>query len=152
MGCNIHFGVQIRVFSVEDGSEFVTVCRGFEYSDYDLFALLAGVRNYHNVTPLSQPRGLPKDLGLCKLEGEGNISLVADEEHRYHPKKTYNNWHSSAAIWMGVHSHTWFTLNEFDNFKCENELFMDFLNEIRNYCKTYCIATTEIRFVIGFDG
>jgi len=39
--------------------------------DYEFFAILAGVRNFHGVTPLAQPRGLPSDLSeFIKAESE----------------------------------------------------------------------------------
>lgn len=40
--------------------------------NYELFAILANVRNAHNITPIALPKGLPKD--------------VSDEIHRYFEK------------------------------------------------------------------
>jgi hypothetical protein len=59
--------------------------------NYDLFALLAGVRNYHLANPISFPRGLPSDV----------TSEVLRESDR-----------------MGSdgHSHSWLSLREVTEF------------------------------------
>lgn len=76
MGCDIHSYVEVRKdgrwqranpeFKLEDwqvkrlGKE--TGVRGpFDWRSYGVFGFLAGVRNYSEIPPLSEPRGLPKD-------------------------------------------------------------------------------------------
>lgn len=56
MGTDIHGGLYTKL------SDGVPWCRVVEIEDkrnYTLFSILAGVRNYHNITPISEPRGLP---------------------------------------------------------------------------------------------
>lgn len=59
------------------------------YNDrnYSLFAALADVRNYDNITPLDKPRGLPKDVSR----------KVHEESMKWGPDG---------------HSHSWFTAKE----------------------------------------
>lgn len=45
---------------------------------YFLFALLANVRNYDNLTPMSEPRGIPEDACRCTKEA---YELWKDEAH-----------------------------------------------------------------------
>jgi len=46
--------------------------RVYRDRDYTLFACLAGVRNYGNITPIDEPRGLPPDVS-------DYVRMVADE-------------------------------------------------------------------------
>lgn len=82
MGCDIHFYVERRVDGVwatadkwtnEHGYKHVPYADEF-YSDrsYGLFAVLAGVRNSHDVTPIAEPRGVPADACPEYLEASGD--------------------------------------------------------------------------------
>lgn len=77
MGCDIHGFLQDRRY----GDEQVSIVP--HSRNYTLFAALAGVRNYDEITPLCEPRGLPADF-------------VYDEDK-------YD---------LGDHSFTWLTLKE----------------------------------------
>jgi hypothetical protein len=55
MGCDIHIHSEIKVNGVWHHYAQPDVGR-----NYDLFAKMAGVRNY-NIQPIDQPRGLPED-------------------------------------------------------------------------------------------
>ena len=55
--------------------------------DYSLFAVLADVRNYADVTPIAPPRGLPKDVSDVTREASDRYGIDG-------------------------HSHSWFTLKE----------------------------------------
>lgn len=59
MGCDIHGFVRVRSHKAGPWHFVSTVPSGRNYA---LFALLAGVRNYDEATPISEPRGLPDDL------------------------------------------------------------------------------------------
>lgn len=60
MGCDIHAFAEKKI---EGGYVHVHLHPPlFDWRWYGLFAFLAGVRNYSAVTPIAQPRGLPKDL------------------------------------------------------------------------------------------
>jgi hypothetical protein len=42
-------------------SQVETVDNPFEYQSYPIAAFIAGIRNYHEVTPIAEGRGLPSD-------------------------------------------------------------------------------------------
>lgn len=68
MGCDIHIQAQRQ-----DGDKWVEI-RGkfgsepypsevpFDWRSYGVFGFLANVRNYSDIPPLSEPRGLPEDI------------------------------------------------------------------------------------------
>lgn len=70
----------------EDGEEFI-VNPIYSHRNYTMFSVLAGVRNYVNNEPISEPRGIPTDC---------NEHIRADVEY----------W------WIDGHSHSYFTLRE----------------------------------------
>jgi len=85
MGCDIH-----GVFQRSSGAAWEDIESNYEQDrHYQLFAVLAGVRNGHGfagvptgavITPISDPRGIPSDFVL--------------------------------KIWMGDHSHSWLSGEE----------------------------------------
>lgn len=71
MGCDIHMLVEVYIEDrwqplyppVNDGCSSYVRHRELDIDrKYSLFALLAGVRNLLGVTPIVEPRGLPKDM------------------------------------------------------------------------------------------
>lgn len=110
MGCDIHLYTE-RKYN-RDNQKPIWICcdhfklnpsyilypeEGYEHEweiaeiyngrNYSLFAALADVRNYDNVTPLDKPRGLPKDVS----------------------RKVYEE---SEKWGVDGHSHSWFTAKE----------------------------------------
>lgn len=96
--------------------------------DYQLFAVLAGVRNGVGfagcvtgqvVTPISEPRGYPEDFISCGLidhedveEGNDANELVKDRHPATHKmvdprRQKYSKSESVRSIWMGDHSFSW---------------------------------------------
>ncbi len=79
--------------------------RPFNDRNYEVFAILANVRNDGNVTPIADPRGLPED---CTHSGTGGRE--ADYEY-------------------GDHSFSWLTLRELLAYdwkqECKDEGFVD---------------------------
>ena len=75
MGCDIHGFLEVKI----DGTWHVygnpKIAR-----DYYLFAQLAGVRNYDNITPISVPRGLPED---CSVVVQKESDRWADDGHSH---------------------------------------------------------------------
>jgi hypothetical protein len=68
------------------------------YNDrnYNLFAILADVRNGFDFKPIAQPRGLPDDLS----EEVNALANPSDDDD------------DSNDIWLGDHSHSWLTVRE----------------------------------------
>lgn len=117
MGCDIHSRVQIqqkdgtwktvvaRIFPTsyallfDEGVELnEPTSEPFDWRSYGMFAFLADVRNYSHVPPISQPRGLPKDLGVTdpnQLEdyfGDHSFSwLSLDELLAFNYDQTFEN-------------------------------------------------------------
>lgn len=66
MGCDIHLHTEVKI----NGKWHHYGCPNIMRS-YRLFAMLAGVRNYDDIEPIAQPRGLPVDATeLTKLDCE----------------------------------------------------------------------------------
>ena len=66
----------------------------FDWRSYGMYGFLANIRNYSAVPPLSEPRGLPDDAPPDDEEG----------------------------IWLGDHSHSWLSLEEFTAFNYDQPL------------------------------
>jgi len=66
MGCDIHFHSEVKVNGKWEHYSEVGIDR-----EYDLFAKMAGVRNYRGITPISEPKGLPTDISVVtRLDAE----------------------------------------------------------------------------------
>lgn len=64
MGCDIHLHVEVKIDGVWHHYAHPSIGR-----DYELFAKLAGVRNYHGTEPIALPRGVPDDATIItKME------------------------------------------------------------------------------------
>lgn len=112
MGTDIHGVMQKKVAG---GWEDVPT----EYNEnrhYQLFAVLAGVRNGYGfagcptgdaVTPIAQPRGLPEDFDI--EDGRHPIpalEIMSKWRQKYHEED------ESLEVWMGDHSHSWLSGQE----------------------------------------
>lgn len=142
MGCDIHTYVEKKVEGVWQPvigtskwlpnrlSIMDVAYRGGR--NYDLFSLLADVRNYDNrLSPIADPRGVPAD--------------ISPEVHAQ-----YDEWNIDA------HSHSYFTLREL--LEVDPQQFIEsyadeFVNETIPILK--CIAGDEnpddVRFIFWFD-
>ena len=98
MGCDIHLFAEVKIYGIwESVDEWNTEDEEYlhvEYENkfyisnyYSTFALLANVSNYHEIEPISQPRGLPADISK-------------------EVRKASEQWGENA------HSHSYFTLKE----------------------------------------
>ena len=93
MGCDIHAYLEKKN---SDGT-YSYVKDVFESREYNLFAFLAGVRNYIRIKPINDARGLPTDLS----------EYVKDE---------YENWKYDA------HSVSWIDVDELYDFNYMNNV------------------------------
>jgi hypothetical protein len=84
MGCDIHAVFQARASEGEPWRDIETAYEGWR--NYELFAVLADVRNQFGVQPIASPRGLPTGFAMGGDCGEDH-----------------------ADTWMGDHSHSWLT-------------------------------------------
>lgn len=110
MGCDIHMGFEKRrdvgwpweAFAPSRTRNGVSL--GYTGGrNYALFALLADVRNYYDITPLDRPRGYPADMSdRIRRSVNDESSFEADEEE-------------FDGLPIGPpdgHSASWFTLKE----------------------------------------
>lgn len=84
---------------------------------YQLFAVLAGVRNGTGfagiktgepVKPIAEPRGLPDGFEVDESDVHplASIDLIAEWRRKYRSEG------ESLDVWMGDHSHSWLTAEE----------------------------------------
>lgn len=121
MGCDIHCYIEYKPTGYDRWFSFGG--RINPGRNYALFAKMAGVRNYDEVIPVSQPKGFPNDasskadgdhwLYISDVEMEGCCTFEQAERFvqmgsRYQDKeKTF----VSHPDW---HSHSWLTPDEFE--------------------------------------
>lgn len=83
---------------------------------YQLFAVLAGVRNGYGfagiptgeaVTPIAEQRGLPADFAM-----DGDSHPIATLEHMDPVRRQYHSADKALNVLMGDHSHSWLTGSE----------------------------------------
>ena len=75
MGCNIHGWIEVLAWPDSERDRWWGVHEIPYTRNYVLYAVLAGVRNRGDITPISPPRGMPKDAGLmsrCEAEEDGS--------------------------------------------------------------------------------
>jgi hypothetical protein len=122
MGTDIH-----GVFQKRDGGQWVDVEHNYEMDrHYQLFAVLAGVRNGRGfagvptgeaVNPIVEPRGYPEDFSAETIADEEeydreDMHPIASLAHMDKRRAKYHTDEEPAAIWMGDHSHSWLSGEE----------------------------------------
>jgi len=111
MGTDIHGRIQFRY--AED-AKYKDVGEIERDRNYNVFAMLAGVRNgvgfagvktHEPLVPISEPRGLPDDLETLPDDDTAiaiySYDFVDAEEEQVRGR-----------YWLGDHSHSWLTLTE----------------------------------------
>ena len=90
MGCNIHGYLEVAQWTHQKNPWNDTYEIQYDRG-YSFYAALADVRNYHELTPISTPRGLPEDVGSGtkyhsdEMGGDGHSHsyLYANELREY---------------------------------------------------------------------
>ena len=65
MGCDIHIWAERKTtngYVAVTDVKFTEGASPFDWRSYRMFGFLAGVSNYSDVPPISEPRGLPDDI------------------------------------------------------------------------------------------
>lgn len=159
MGCDIHVRTEVRRYRDEARTDGIWISADtfkvnpdhFLYGnderyeveeiytgrDYNLFSILADVRNYYagtrRVVPISKPKGFPDD--------------ASDET-----KSSYEHWRCDA------HSASWYTLQELLNNKdrfTETE-FIEAIDKLQSLTRNHPypqfeIKAEDVRIVFWFD-
>lgn len=126
MGCDIHAHIEVKVEGRWEHYSCPPIQR-----NYRLFARICGVRNSGNITPISDPRGLPTDLSLIT-------------------QKCYNFMKCDA------HSATWLSGKELDNL-CDwaDDPALGYLNgngfDLRGDSTGHPASFEDCRFICWFD-
>jgi len=142
MGCDIHAHTEIKV----DG-EWLYFADNFITRNYTVFAKMAGVRNYDDIEPISEPRGLPDDISKMTrlhrdrwgVDGHSDSWLSFDEicelidwlnVEMPEPRNRYYDWDSK---WESVLLGETFYLfgNTLYYWKVYREDYPDFIEDIR---------------------
>jgi len=100
MGCDIHMWYERK--SGDDWTDVEVPLNEWkmgplDHRSYAMFGFLAGVRNYSAITPISEPRGWPKDFRYSR------------------PGRTDDDvWYRDSDDYMfdEYHSHTWLSIDE----------------------------------------
>lgn len=122
MGCDIHMNLENR-FS-ETSTHYFNLAQDLDVDrSYNLFSYLANVRNYGDVTPIADPRGLPE--GIC-----------------YETKEHYEDWKSDA------HSMSWLHFSELASLPADYKEW-PFYKAAEAYAERY--GENNVRFVFWFD-
>lgn len=124
MGCDIHNYLEEKIDGKwqlldkwsegKDGFIHIDECIDID-RDYDLFAVLADVRNYYDFIPISAPKGLPNDCSsiLLKYEYESNYGF-----HNY----SWLTYSEILKYWQDLHykyvkKEGWVTKKDYDFFR-----------------------------------
>lgn len=120
MGCDIHSIGQV----FKDG-KWVTVLQDVagDGRSYNTFTLLANVRNYgEGLVPFAEARGLPEDLTLGSANEYGSVNVeiqagTPTSKATYAWDRKYGEVRekellAATSVWLGDHSHSYFTLAE----------------------------------------
>jgi hypothetical protein len=81
----------------------------FDDRNYNLFAILAGVRNNFDFEPISEPRGLPNDLSA---EVRKLVEYGDEEEDALDAEVIAEEAEDDNDVSLGDHSQSWLTLRE----------------------------------------
>lgn len=120
MGCDIHLYVEHRVDGVWQSADKWTKDKWTEHEsimsvdyddqfytgrNYELFAMLAGVRNRFDIVPISDPRGFPDDISpqLAELDVDHSASWLTLAELLAY------DWTQTVTMsgWVGVTEWAW---------------------------------------------
>jgi hypothetical protein len=117
MGIDIH-----GIWQAKKNNKWVDISSEYNQNrNYQLFAILAGILNGYGlagcvdgepISPISEPRGLPKSISK-KLNKDGrypvkDISILAPWYREYYK----NAKPDTLSVWFGDYSHSWVTGKE----------------------------------------
>lgn len=180
MGCDIHFFVEYRpkkisTRNIEYSHEWRTFIHGIHMPrNYNLFGIMAGVREGEGNKALFYPRGLPDDVGFYTREANINYPVdVFDGEDLDQNECTlidakrwvesgFSQWVEGGRMGQKAvtnpdwHSHSWLNIGEFR--ACLNKLDAmdpeaDFVEYLALYASMGAFeeSNCETRIVFWFD-
>jgi len=128
MGCDIHPYLEVvhNNRKMADGKPYVESYSATLNRDYCLFSLMAGVRGSGNEVCVSEPKGLPENLGYCAnsdnhldvvdedVSEEGICSRTKAEEWVSLGYSTWRDEKQRDVTNPDWHSHSWLSLEELE--------------------------------------
>lgn len=162
MGCDIHLHTEVKIDydaiipGRERGEGEKTLPRWEHYSqlhvprNYDLFARMAGVRNYSRIKCMVDPRGIPEDASGVTL---------------YDWLRAQSDWHTPSwlnakeifelAEWCKVHiraDRERAILQHFDlEWECRSYFFGNGYAGFYEYPDERPVGIVDVRFIFWFD-
>lgn len=120
MGCDIHALIERRTNPWGDYVEWLDSGDPDIGRDYEMFGVLAGVRNYAEAPPVAEPRGLPAFKGWGEYsDGERYIRW----DHESDEEKPCRAMEQMAERYgQDGHSHSWLTLAEIKAYDIDQEV------------------------------
>lgn len=115
MGCDIHSFAEAKKNGKWERNEDPIFAEGsepFGWRSYGLFGFLADVRNYSQITPISETRGLPSDSEWLNSEARHQGPRSYWTETPVMIETNYDDIHHD----MNYHSHSYLTLKELLDF------------------------------------
>lgn len=122
MGCDIHCYIEYK----SAGSDSRWQDFGGRINpgrNYEIFAKLAGVRNYQELTPVAEPRGFPEDAAFAadgdhwmyvtETNGKGYCSPSRAESMVVSGSSRYKDAEKMFVSNPDWHSHSWLTTDEY---------------------------------------
>lgn len=134
MGCDIHLYVEIKI-----GGQWYVYNHPHVPRNYELFAIMAGVRNYDKILPIAEPRGIPEDVSLvCGLD----YAWLGQDAH----SASYLTCEE-----MGRLLHWFEEREDWTYYDAFGFLFGDSIEDFREHSKSYPDSVQDARVVFWFD-
>ena len=129
MGCNFHGYLEVMEYPESERYKWFSVHKLPYTRSYWFYAALAGVRNYIEIEPISEPKGMPSDASMmsqadCQEDG------------------------------LDGHTHSWLTATELLNYDWNQKIDYDerkvtLCSSIHTHCKA---LLTEVAYLATQDG
>jgi len=159
LGCDIHLYIEHKDPRYPGWECFGR--RIFPDRDYNMFAAMAGVRNYDDVAPVSMPKGIPE--GISWQVNDDNTLFVSDESsdcEGYCSKEKAKEW-AQRGISKKVgdyrvthpdwHSHSWLNTGEYEKALNSVSVYDSEYKVILVVMKEFEKLGEEARIVFWFD-
>jgi len=132
MGCDIHIYIEYKNRKIRsDGSKHNWLSHGGRINggrNYGLFALMADIRNYDELSVAVAPRGMPDDAAyyavnddrmyICEEAGDNYVKMKRAEQWVNDGSSIFINDRDGKPVCVtnpDWHSHSWLTTNEFES-------------------------------------
>lgn len=162
MGCDIHCYIEYKKPTDKQARDFGGRINPGRH--YPIFAKLAGVRNYNEVTPIVEPRGMPSDAGY-EAQGDNQLYITHTEGDDHATPENAQRWvengsskyipnHEGKNTWVthpDWHSHSWVTADEWEQAISVSDQYVDEYKAILAALRSFEAQGYMSRVVFWFD-